>query len=120
MSLATILPHTSKVLTDNKPLPLITWYDLTPEEQEEYDWVATNDIDHRESCLFYREERSDGTIYTGYVLDNLERITPEKWNVKYKKAWQFAEATGFFSATLFLFVTDDDGDTKLVLGTYIC
>ena len=87
------------IVTNNQPRDLLYWQDLTAKEQNEFDWLDTED--RQNEAVFFR--------YRGwtYCLDQFERSINPKWD-------GFAPDS-FFSGVLVKFVNDME---QVIVATY--
>lgn len=101
-----------KITTDNKPRPILHWWDLTPKEQAEFDYLMPQEQEDHE-FVRYRD--------WVYDLCDLEWIRPNEVPHPQRPGWEkwhAYQSDSFFSGVLFRLV--DDGESGVVCGTYIC
>ena len=90
-----------KIICNNKPRHVLTWYDLTDFEQSNFDYLDSDDAQANASFVRYR----------GWVYDLGEFMrTPDDL-----KPFDGYASDSFFSGVLCRFV--DDGDS-VIMGRY--
>jgi hypothetical protein len=97
------------IVTNNVPRELLYWYELTGDEQNEFDWIETDEQDQYE---FFR--------YKGwtYCLADFMRI--EHHNDADFSAWDSYSNDSFFSGVLIKYPRDDWGldSERIIVGWY--
>lgn len=91
-----------KIVTNNQPRPLLDWSNLSEKEQQEFDWLETEE----EQCS------ADFFRYKGqvYCLDEFVRTDTDGA----LSNWDGLHATSAFSGVLVKFVPDIDDE--IVVG----
>ena len=88
-----------KIVTNNQPREVLTWRQLTPKEQKEFDYFNPSNIGQ-----FFR--------YKGVVYDLGEVI-----RIEGVAGWQGYYSGTAFSGVLIRYTSDCD---QVIVGTYFC
>lgn len=97
-----------KIKTNNQPREVLTWYDLTPEEQKEFDYLEEGE------GSFFR--------YKGWVYDLGEfmridaKIAPHPQREGWEK-WHGYASDSYFSGALIRYTSDCE---QVIVGQYFC
>lgn len=88
-----------KIKTNNQPRDIISWYDLTPEEQKEFDYLEDGE------GLFFRYKNQ---VYDLGKFMRVDHTTiPDKWH-------GYA-ADSYFSGVLVRYTSDCE---QVIVGSY--
>ena len=90
-----------KIKTNNQPRDILTWYDLTPAEQKEFDYLEDGE------GSFFR--------YKNWVYDLGEFMRFDHTAIP--GDWHGYASDSFFSGTLVRFTSDYE---QVIVGTYFC
>ena len=85
-----------KIKTNNQPRDILSWYDLTPEEQKEFDYLEEGD------GLFFR--------YKNWAYD-----LGEAMRIEGVAGWQGYYSGTAFSGVLIRYTSDYD---RVIVGSY--
>ena len=103
------------IYTNNVPRELIQWWQLTPREQKEFDYLDTEE--RQEGAVFFR--------YKGRVYSMDEFLRPgTMWMPEMPdafKEWDSYASDSFFSGVLLKFARDEYGNEdyeRVVIGWY--
>lgn len=93
-----------KIITNNQPRPLLSWWDLSDKEKAEFDWLETEE----EQCS------ADFFRYKGqvYCLDEFSHITSSHD----LSGWDGIYNNSFFSGVLIKYI--HGLDDEIVVGHY--
>lgn len=91
-----------KIITNNVPRNIIYWYELTPEEQKEFDWINP---EYPPDFVRYR-----GSVY---ALSEFMRVPPQEKDLK---GWDGYSGDSFFSGKLVKYTSDGD---QVIMGFYL-
>jgi hypothetical protein len=98
---------TLRIKTNNVPHDILNWYDLTPKEQKEFDYIQEED---RDGSQFVRYRK------WVYDLHDVERINDYAQHEPLFKKWHGIISDSFFSGVVFRYVEDFE---RVVCGTYL-
>ena len=88
-----------KIKTNNQPRDILSWYDLTPAEQEEFDYL--------EEGSFFRYKNQ--VYYLGEFVRLDHTAIPDKWHG--------CASDSYFSGVLIRCTSDCD---QVIVGQYFC
>ena len=92
-----------KVITNNIPRDVLYWFDLTPDEREEFDWLLDSSTLTPEDATFFRYK---GEVY---CLEDMEEPHPDLIG-----EWDAQLCDTFFSGILVRYAREDwDTDRPL-------
>ena len=97
-----------KIVTNNQPRDILSWYDLTPAEQKEFDYLEDGE------GSFFR--------YKNWVYDLGEfmhigaNIAPHPQRDGWEN-WHGYASDSYFSGVLIRYTSDCD---QVIVGTYFC
>lgn len=91
-----------KIKTNNRPRDILSWYDLTPEDQKEFDYFDPSNIGS-----FFR--------YKGAVYDLGEFVRVDHTAIHDK--WHGYASDSYFSGVLIRYTSDCD---QVIVGQYFC
>lgn len=94
-----------KIITNNRPRPLLGWWDLSDKEKAEFDWLETEE--EQGSAGFFR--------YTGHTYCLGEFTVPNSPLFLY---WDGVANDSFFSGVLIKHI--HSLDDEIVVGRYYC
>lgn len=90
-----------KIVTNNQLRPLLSWYDLTEKERQDFDWPGSEE--EQWSTVFFRYK---GQVY---CLDEFTRTSTELF-----ADWDGHSATSAFSGVLIKYI--HGLDDEIVVG----
>ena len=97
-----------KIVTNNQPRDILTWYELTPAEQKEFDY-----LDEGEGSFF----RYRGCVYDlGEFMRIDDNIAPHPHREGWEK-WQGYAPDSHFSGVLVRHTSDCE---QVIVGRYFC
>src|SRR5271169_6117438 len=96
----------TKFTTNNKWRLLINWQDLTVGEQEEFDWINTEEKQSDASFFRYRKNV--------YCLDMFMLFGKDQMNIA--KGWQAYHSDSYFSGIVIKINPDDN--EEIMIGTF--
>lgn len=97
-----------KIITNNQPRDIISWYDLTEKEQKEFDYLTEG-----EGSFF----RYKGWIYDlGEFMRIDTSIAPHPQRKDWEK-WHGYASDSYFSGVLVRYTSDYD---QVIVGQYFC
>ena len=90
-----------KIITNNQPRHTLDWYDLSPKEQKEFDYLKDP-----EETTFFR--------YKGHIYDfgEMMRVSPDNEDMK---DWDGYSSDSFFSGIV---IKMRNRDEKIIVGRY--
>lgn len=91
-----------KIITNNQPRPLLSWYDLTEKERQDFDWPGSEE--EQWSTVFFRYKSQV------WCLDEFVRNLPNGMF----SGWDGHSATSAFSGVLIKFI--HGLDDEIVVG----
>lgn len=95
-----------EITTNNKPRDLITYVDLTPQEQNEFDYID------REEWWDSRFFRYRGNVYDAFEFQRVEPGTA----AGEMTTWEGFQPDSWFSGTVIRFVSDYE---QVVVGRWV-
>ena len=97
-----------KIKTNNKPRDILTWYDLTPEEQKEFDY-----FEEGEGSFFrYKSWVYDLGEFMRIGANNAPHPQREGW-----EKWHGYASGSYFAGILVRYTSDCE---RIIVGQYFC
>ena len=97
-----------KIITNNQPRDILSWYDLTEKEQKEFDYLLEGDgsFFRYKGCTYDLEE----FMYIG------ANIAPHPQRENWEK-WHGYASDSYFSGILVRYTSDCE---QVIVGSYFC
>lgn len=96
------------IATNNRPRDLLSWYELTPKEQKEFDYIETPEDDGMDRFVRYR----------GWVYDTQDMMAVRKSTLpadSFLQKWDVYQGDSFFSGVLLKYC---DNYERVIMATY--
>lgn len=98
-----------KIVTNNQPRNILTWYDLTPDEQKEFEYFNPSDIGQ-----FFRYKNCVYDLWEFMRID--ANIAPHPQRDGWEK-WHGYASDSYFSGVLVRYTSDCE---QVIVGMYFC
>ena len=99
-----------KIITNNHTRPVLFWYELTPKEKAEFDWLLTSSTLTPDDAEFVRYK------WSVYCLSDIERANRDIF-----PGWDGYASDSFFSGILFKYHREEWGEIDtdhVIMGWY--